>query len=143
MRVRAALAVALALWPAIATADRCSQLRELISHAEAGFPDPSPTQISGAADCAISQDERGGKTHLCHWLFPYRDATATTAFEILDRDIRHCFKDAIALPADPAVNHPDSYQLRRYRRGPLVISASLKDKAALQQSLVFLRIDRD
>ncbi len=142
--MRARIALVLLLWPAIASADRCAELRGLVEYAEAGLLRPAPVEIyTVSLDCSISHDERGGTTYLCHWTFPYRDAAATTAFEALDEDIRQCFKEAMALPADSAVNHPDSYQLRRYRHGKLVISASLKDKAALGQSLVFLRIDRE
>ncbi|WP_306115879.1 MULTISPECIES: hypothetical protein [unclassified Roseovarius] len=141
MTLRAALV--LLLWPAMACADICSDLRDLVDHAEGGDFQISQIEIAaGTPECSVSQDERGGRTTLCFWTFAYRDTAATTAFERLDQDVRRCFSDATILPADSTVNHPDSYQLRRYQRGRLVISVSLKDKAALSQSLVFLRIDR-
>ncbi len=142
MRVRAALV--LLLWPTFVQADRCAELRDLVEEAGSGQMRIDPVAVyADAQDCSVSRDERGGKTYLCHWAFPYRDAAATTAFEALDQEVRQCFDDAVTLPTDLAVNHPDSYDLRRYQFGQAVISASLKDKAALSQSLIFLRIDQE
>ncbi len=142
MRLPAALV--LLLWPTFAQADRCAELRGLVEEAGSDQMDLAPVAVyADAQDCSISRDERGGRTYLCHWAFPYRDAAATTAFEALDQEVRQCFNDASIMPDDLAVNHPDSYQLRRYQFGQAVISASLKDKAALCQSLVFLRIDQE
>ena len=84
----------------------------------------------------------GPEEVLSFWLDKVGPAGWYAQDDALDQEIRHCFDNAVALPADTAVNHPDSYLLKRYQTGDLVISASLKDKAALSQSLVFLRIDR-
>ena len=140
-----AAALCLSITPVmVCAADRCAELRKLLASAEARFPDTAPAEILATADkCTIADDERGGKTYLCLWQYPYRDAAAGAAFRALSDDIRTCLDEIAILPADTAVNHPDSYLLHRFRRGNVVISVSLKDKAALRQSLVFLRIDRE
>lgn len=132
-----------ALCPTVAMADRCLEIRELMDSTGTGQLNATHVGVfAGEPNCSISQDERGAQSYLCYWTYPYRDDRATSAFEDLSAEIQMCLPDAAELPADKAVNHPDSYLLDRYVQDEVVISTSLKDKAALGQSLVFLRIDR-
>ncbi len=41
------------------------------------------------------------------------------------------------------VNHPDSYYLRAWVHGRHVYTVSVKDKAALNRTLVFIRLEPD
>jgi hypothetical protein len=62
------------------------------------------------------------------------------AFESLLGQVEAC---ANPIAADPSsVNHPDSYDLRQFSSGVGMISVSLKDKGALNQTYVFLRVER-
>ena len=142
---RGAAYVALfACLPVVAMADRCFLLQQMVDYAQVGYLRPTPVEIySGADHCDVSHDELGAKTYLCRWTFPYRASVATRVFEDMDRDIGQCFENAVALPADKIVNHPDSYDLRRYRIENMMIAVSLKDKAALDRTLMFLRLDRE
>ena len=40
----------------------------------------------------------------------------------------------------PLVSHPDSYHLRQFQVDEKTVSVSLKDKGALAQTYVFLRV---
>jgi hypothetical protein len=44
------------------------------------------------------------------------------------------------MATDQSVNHPDAYDLRLFRLDGAEFAVSLKDKGALQQTLVFLRV---
>lgn len=55
-------------------------------------------------------------------------------------DVRQC-ADPITVPPS-VVNHPDSYDLLQFNFGPAIVSVSLKDKAALAKTYVFLRIEQ-
>lgn len=124
-------------------ADPCPALHALIKASSTDFAQGAPDDpFASAAGCGLSQNQNGSKTYLCHWEYGYRADAAFAKFDALDADIRACLTEATALPSDLSVNHPDSYDLKRYQTGQIVISAALKDKAALAQSLVFLRIDR-
>lgn len=78
---------------------------------------------------------------VCQKAYAYRAAEATAVFDDLAQMTRDCLGDAAERPADASVNHPDSYKLRQFLTGDVVISISLKDKAALDQTFVFLRVE--
>ncbi|SMC12376.1 hypothetical protein [Roseovarius aestuarii] len=129
-------------FPATAFAGNCAGLGTLAQSAAGGFADGKPDEsFNEVESCDLLQNSDGTQTYLCTWQFAYRAPGAAAVFDMLDRLIPVCIRGAQALPADDSVNHPDSYDLRRYRRGDVVISTSLKDKAALEQTLVTLRID--
>lgn len=73
----------------------------------------------------------------CGWAFGYRSGVADKAFEDISDMVGDC---ARFRGTDPStVSHPDSYSLRQYLIGSDMISVSLKDKAGLNQTMVFLR----
>ena len=141
MILRAAIFLLIFL-PFPAIAGTCAALQTVAQEAHEGFEEEIvPGLFTGAESCAMSTDEAGNRSFFCQWSFFYRAEGAAAVHDMLDRMIPVCVKGTKPLPADTGVNHPDSYELRRYQRGPVVISVSLKDKAAQDQSLVFLRFD--
>ena len=88
--------------------------------------------------CGDYLTEQGTNGQFCHWPFPYRDAAANRAFSAMIDAVSAC---ATRLTPDAGVNHPDSYDLRQYELGNLLVSLSLKDKGARQQTLIFLRLE--
>ena len=77
----------------------------------------------------------------CRWQFDYRAADSETIFSNLTSAFETCFGADSTRPADRSVNHPDTYHLRQFELDGWVVSVSLKDKAGLQASFVFLRFD--
>ncbi len=76
----------------------------------------------------------------CGWAFPYRAPEATAAFERLVTTIAACLGAEASVTADLDVNHPDFYDLRTFQSKGREIGVSLKDKAGLSETYVFLRI---
>lgn len=143
MTLRAGI-ILLLLCPAQALAGNCAELGRLADLAATGFASGNPgAELTEVESCDLSRNVGGSQTYLCSWAFPYRAPGAAAVFDMLDRTIPVCIRGATAMPEDSSVNHPDSYELSSYRRGNVVISASLKDKAAISKSLVFLRIDAE
>ena len=95
--------------------------------------------LAPEAVCAASRALSGNVSNHCHWSFPYRSAASAQGFDALVQRVADCADTADDHDGD-AVNHPDSYDLRRFTVAGKSIDVSLKDKAALQQSIVFLRI---
>jgi hypothetical protein len=141
IRLAACLAAALpcASLPAVAQSDFCAQLSTL--QAAAAFPgtEDVPLTLSVMGEDAVACQrvlELGGVRSLsCNWPFPYRSDAAQVAFERLVAAITECRGDPIA--SDAPVNHPDSYDLSEFAEG---INAALKDKAALGETHVILRV---
>ncbi len=92
------------------------------------------------ADCTTSLQLGGGQQVQCGWPFAYRAEEATAAFGRLNDAVTACLGPDVAITQDQSVNHPDFYDLRIYRSANQEMGVSLKDKAALQQTYVFLRI---
>lgn len=88
---------------------------------------------------ADGQACRPSPEEVCRWSFAYRSAAAEDMFDRLAAHLSTC----LGPPGGEAapVNHPDSYRLLQFEAKEAVISLSLKDKAALQRSFVFLRVD--
>jgi len=100
--------------------------------------DASP--LADPVVCSPSLGMGGTVSLHCAWAFEYRAPSAFRLFEGMLDQVEAC---ATALPIDPAfVNHPDSYDLHQFTMGRATVSVSLKDKGALQQTLVFLRVER-
>ena len=74
----------------------------------------------------------------CHWEYPYRSVSALQKATTLWETLSQC-RDGKARAPDTQVNHPDSYDLQALEHGNTVYTISVKDKAALNLTLVFLR----
>ncbi|WP_299732879.1 hypothetical protein [uncultured Tateyamaria sp.] len=91
-----------------------------------------------AGICAISQDLSGARAVNCRWPFDYRVQAATDAFtRLLDATAQCLNTEGVS---DQGVNHPDSYDLRTFDTDTGQVSVSIKDKGALQQTFIFLRV---
>ena len=140
--IRAAtLALAVALSPPVQAQnlDFCAALAQL-SHAATQPDGPAPViSFPGGqgreVPCTSALELGGVRSLSCRWAHPYRSEGAAQAFAQLLTEITACVGPAIG--GDTPVNHPDSYDLRRFPDG---ISAALKDKAALRESIVILRV---
>ncbi len=94
---------------------------------------------SRPAECRLSLSLGRGQEQNCHWAFDYRSAAARDAFaDILDA-VTACLGPDITVSTDQSVNHPDAYDLRLIDHDGQQYAVSLKDKGALQQTLVFVR----
>lgn len=117
----------------------CDDLQTLIGQAGENFArDPAP--LAGAEHCAVSLQLSGTRRYQCRWRFGFRDAAAAETFAALNRDLPECLGGAATAATDKPVNHPDTYDQRRYRTGAAEIAVSLKDKSALGVTYVFLQI---
>ncbi len=95
------------------------------------------------AECSASLILGGGQQVQCGWPFAYRSDEATAAFDRLNETVAACLGPDAASSRDQSVNHPDFYDLRLYHIAGRQTAVSLKDKAALQRTYVFLRISRE
>lgn len=94
----------------------------------------------GFETCGTGLGEGGAAFRYCMKPFAYRDPAAAAEFARLNGEIAACLGQQVAAGADALVNHPDSYDLRRYETRTGTVSLSLKDKGALGQTLIFLRV---
>lgn len=94
------------------------------------------------AECSTSLQLGGGQQVQCGWPFAYRADAASAAFDQLNETVAACLGPDTVASRDQSVNHPDFYDLRLYQIAGMETAVSLKDKAALQQTYVFLRISR-
>lgn len=124
----------LSLTPACRAAD-CPVIDALDLFAASGVPPSSATCITYVTDTAAVGAS-------CHWSHPYRDGLAQSQAADLWRQLTAC-RDGHPLNEDTQVNHPDSYDLREWAHGQDVYGVSIKDKAALNRTLVFIRIEPD
>ena len=85
---------------------------------------------------AVSID--GAEAVSCSWVFAYRDGQARALQARLQAELRSCLPGVRRLADAAGVNHPDTHLVARYLHGAREISVAVKDKAARQQSLVFL-----
>ncbi len=92
------------------------------------------------ATCQTSMLHGGIPQNTCHWPYTYRADEALTRLDQLRAEIETCLGPDSALPADALVNHPDSFALYRYEGQGVHVALSLKDKAGLNQSLIFLSL---
>ncbi|WP_108815505.1 hypothetical protein [Loktanella sp. Alg231-35] len=95
-----------------------------------------------SAECTTSLILGGGTQVQCGWPFAYRADEATAAFERLNEAVAACLGPTATASHDQSVNHPDFYDLRLYQAEGQETAVSLKDKAALRQTYVFLRTAR-
>ncbi|WP_299554413.1 hypothetical protein [uncultured Tateyamaria sp.] len=112
----------------------CADLTALTDHTttEIALLDGTP------GTCTTSLDLTGARAINCRWPFDYRADAAMDAFIALLNATEHCLNaDGVT---DQDVNHPDSYDLRTFDTETAQVSVSIKDKGALQQTYVFLRV---
>lgn len=76
----------------------------------------------------------------CHWTFGFRDPAALTFADELWTELTVC-RGGAHRADDQRVNHPDSYDLREWAAERGVYAISVKDKGALNSTLVFLRFE--
>jgi hypothetical protein len=120
----------------------CDQLQSLMVQAGDGVTTSFhlSSRTLAQVDCAPSRGLGGTVSLHCAWPFEYRSMQSLDAFESLLGQVAAC---ANPIAADTSsVNHPDSYDLRQFSSGVGVISVSPKDKGALNQTYVFLRVER-
>ncbi len=117
------------------SADVCNALERFAQEAEpvTALIDKAPAPVCGTS-LAVS----GVQSSHCYWAFDYRSDAARGGFLQVAAGVAAC-ADPIAQEGD--VNHPDSYDLRQFDLGGATVAVSLKDKGALQQTLVFLRVE--
>ncbi|MEL6996777.1 MAG: hypothetical protein AAFP68_00830 [Pseudomonadota bacterium] len=143
MRARAAGALLLALMPHVSVADdrtSCTALTGLVNQAAVETIDlTNLTKHLNAETCGTALTTGGGREIHCRWSFAYRDEAAISLHDRIASDVQTCL-NATAVPREDGVNHPDSYDQQRFHAGDVDLSLSLKDKAALQRTFVFLRI---
>lgn len=116
----------------------CEEMRAL--KADASDLQMTLPGSDATANCTRSLVLAGGTQVHCGWAFSYRAPEATRAFERLVASVGDCLGDSAAVTADLDVNHPDFYDLQTFQLGGQEIGVSLKDKAALSETYVFLRI---
>jgi hypothetical protein len=92
-------------------------------------------------ECRQSVTLKGSKTGYCYWSFEFRAPQSVAAFNAVVDAMPGCLEGAAAGPQDQGVNHPNSYDLRRFRDASGQVSVSIKDKGELQKTFVFLRVD--
>ena len=128
-------ALILALSATAAHADTyCADLMALTDGTATDIALPSGTQ----GTCTTSLDLSGARALNCRWPFDYRAKAATeTFFVLLDATTQCLNTDGVT---DQGVNHPDSYDLRTFNTDSAQVSISIKDKGALQQTFIFLRV---
>ncbi len=93
-----------------------------------------------ATQCTRSLVLSGGSQVHCGWAFPYRAPEANVAFERLVTAVSACLGAEAIMMADQDVNHPDFYDLQTFHLKGQEIGVSLKDKAGLSETYIFLRI---
>ena len=116
----------------------CAALQSL--HHAVRNQSASPPQSQGFDTCERVQTAGGAQEIHCRWRFSYRDVAAMAWFEDLTAGVTTCLKDAVPEPREPGVNHPDMYLLQEFADPQTTIYTSLKDKAVLDSTFVFLRL---
>lgn len=103
------------------------------------FLDDRRTDL-GAKSCAIALGEDARRQLYCRWSFDYRSGEARMWFRRLEHRIRECISLPTDIVEDSPVNHPDTFQQRRYlfRKGEIALS--VKDKAGHGQSHVLFSL---
>ena len=117
---------------------RLTKLSETSGRQTATFELQSDGQ--NAVTCAPALGQNGTRSLHCAWPFAYRSGQGADAFDAMLVAVADC---AVQIPSTPSkVNHPDSYDLRQFQMGTTTVSVSLKDKSALSQTYLFLRVER-
>ena len=94
----------------------------------------------GSAACRDTLALGGARNIHCVLEFAYRSVDATRTFQELVAEVTACAEPGALITVDQSVNHPDAYDLREFENGLRSYAVSIKDKGALQQTLVFVRV---
>lgn len=117
-----------------------SQFAEIIGKPKGDVGDHDVTlTLAGASYCLVTK-KSNGSSYYCAWEFPYRAKHAYDTFDELVRGVDDCIGQHATLYSDQSVNHPDYYALRRYETAQADVSISVKDKSALSNTFVFIRV---
>ena len=121
----------------------CAGLKTLTDAAVTDFRDltGSGADLVGAENCVLSLAAGGVRRTTCRWRFDYRDPAAAEAFTRMEGAVQACLP-ALTRSREPGVNHPDTFDQRRYGDGDIEVTLSLKDKVALDTSFIFLGVGR-
>lgn len=129
------------LGPPAAATPFCDSLRAVGGQGGANVEIMLPDERSTTpGKCQTSLTLSGAQDLHCRWTFAYRAEAAQVAFQDIITDVSACLGPDAVQSTDQSVNHPDAYDLRLFALGDLTYAVSLKDKGALQQTLVFVRI---
>ena len=96
----------------------------------------------GLAQCRASLALGGARSVHCVLEYEYRSDSATQVFSELTDALVACSDPAVTMIEDQSVNHPDAFVLRTFENALNTYAVSIKDKGALQQTLVFVRVTR-
>lgn len=96
--------------------------------------------VPEGATCQTSLLMSGQTQRNCYWSYPYRSAEAGSAFAEYASKLAMCLGPEAVRSVDQSVNHPDAYELHLFELNGAEYAVSLKDKGALQKTLVFLRV---
>jgi len=129
------LVLILMMAPITAMASDCQRVLDVVT-----FEDKRHAPMG--ASCQTFNSHGGEQGVACWWSFDYRDHAAQDFAQTFWDDVTRCFAGA-ELGRDMPVNHPDSYDLRQWQSPKQTFALSLKDKAAIAQTLVFLRMSHE
>ena len=131
--------------------DFCAKVDDLIDQSRSGFVQVADKAsgkpgtydatlvLDGASFCAVTRKSNRSWYH-CGWEFPYRAQQAYDTFDAFVARVNDCVGQRATLYSDQSVNHPDYYSLRRYEMEQADVSVSVKDKGALGNTFVFIRV---
>ncbi len=138
--------------PAALAQDLCSDIEFLIEQSKIGFqavggtPQGEPGThdatflLPEASQCVVvMQTQR--RTYRCRWVYAYRDKRAYDDYDGFAGSLRQCFGAMAKEHVDRNVNHPDFYAARRYVMAQGEVKVSVKDKAALGSTFVFISVE--
>jgi hypothetical protein len=130
--IRLVQALALCCSGSMLQADPCTLFIELSDTQK------PPVLAHKTATCAQSKLLGGDISRDCHWVFAYRSDAARHAFRSLAQDLAMCAEEGLDARGK-SVNHPDSFDQHTAVVFGQRVSVSLKDKGALQKTMVFAR----
>jgi len=117
-----------------------SEFAEIAGEATGTAGDQNVTlTLAAASYCALTKRSKTTGYH-CEWEFPYRAEDAYDTFHGFVGEMNECIGQQATLHDDQSVNHPDFYALRRYEMEQAEVSVSVKDKSALGNTFVFIRV---
>lgn len=118
----------------------CDALASLATTEDAGSL--TLPETATAAICRTSIVLGGGRQVHCGTSFAYRAPAASQAFAQTITAVTNCLGPDSRVIQDQDVNHPDFYDLKTFTSQNQTITVSLKDKGALQQTLVFVSVSQ-
>ena len=138
--------------PASLAQDLCSDMEFLIGQSGIGFrairgaPQGEPGHhaatflLPEASRCVVVM-KPGRRSYRCRWDYAYRDERAYAEFWRFVDSLRQCLGRMAREHVDRNVNHPDFYAARRYEMTEGAVTVSVKDKAAMGSTFVFISLE--